>query len=126
MSERGVSTPATIDEYLAALPPDRRAAIEAIRAAVRSAAPDAVETIAYQMPAFRTRAGKFLVSFAAYKRHVSLFPASQSVMAALGAELAPFVAHKATIQFPANQPIPLELVRRVMEIRVVELAEEDT
>lgn len=116
-----MSTPATVDEYIAGLPEDRRAAIEAIRATVRSAAPDAVETIAYQMPAFRTRTGRFLVSFAAYKRHVSLFPASQDVMAALGADLAPFVARKATIQFPTDRPVPLDLVRRVAEIRVTEL-----
>jgi len=116
-----MSAPATIDEYIAGLPEDRRAAIEAIRETVRSAAPDAVETIAYQMPAFRTQSGKFLVSFAAYRRHVSLFPASHSVMTALGADLTPFVASKATIQFPANRPIPLDLVRRVTEVRVTEL-----
>ena len=117
-----MSTPQTVDDYLATLPADRRAAVEGLRATARAAAPDAVETIAYAMPALRSHDGQFVVSYAAYKRHYSLFPASGEVMAKLGAELAPYVAAKATIQFPAGQPIPLELVRRVVEIRVAEVA----
>lgn len=117
-----MATPASIDAYIAGLAEDRRAAIEDIRRTVGSAAPDAVETIAYSMPAFRTATGAFLVSFAAYRRHVSLFPASRMVIDALGADLAPFVVPKATIQFPADRPIPLDLVRRVTEIRVAELS----
>jgi len=113
-------TPPTVDDYLATLPADRRAGVEGLRATARAAAPDAIETIAYSMPALRSRDGQFLVSYAAYKKHYSLFPASGAVVAVLGDELAPSLSGKGTIQFPANRPIPLDLVRRVVEIRVGE------
>src|SRR4051812_12355431 len=61
-----LATPTTVDEYLAALPEDRRAVMEELRAAIVAAAPDAVESIAYQMPAFRSHGGQFLVSYAAF------------------------------------------------------------
>jgi hypothetical protein len=70
--------PGTVDDYMAALPDDRRAVLEELRRTIRAAAPEAKETIAYQMPAF-TSHGRFLVSFAAYRLHYSLFPASGAV-----------------------------------------------
>jgi len=112
--------PSTVDEYLADLPSDRRAGVETLRRTVNAAAPEATETIAYQMPALRSHGGQFLVSYAAYKRHYSLFPASGAVIEALGDELAPYLAGKGTIRFPASRPIPLDLVRRIVEIRVTE------
>lgn len=117
-----MTTPATVDEYLATLPGDRRAAVETMRRTIRAKAPDAVESIAYSMPAFRSHGGQFLVSYAAYRRHYSLFPASGAVVAALGAEIAPFLAGKGTIQFPADQPIPVALVRKVVAVRLAEFA----
>lgn len=117
-----MTTPATVDEYLAALPEDRRATVETLRRAIRAAAPDAVETIAYSMPAFRSHGGQFLVSYAAYKRHYSLFPASGAVVEALGAEIAPYLAGKGTIQFPLDRPIPVALVRKVLAVRLTEVA----
>ncbi|MEA2605266.1 MAG: hypothetical protein QOI00_23 [Chloroflexota bacterium] len=116
-------TPATVEEYLATLPADRRTAVETMRRTIRAAAPDAVETITYSMPAFRSRGGQFLVSYAAYKRHFSLFPASGAVVEALGDEIAPFLAGKGTIRFPADRPIPVELVTRVVEVRLTEKKE---
>ena len=74
-------TPLTVDAYLAGLDPDRRERIETIRRTVAAAAPDAVESIAYQMPAFRSHGGQFLVSFGAWKRHDSLFPANPAIHA---------------------------------------------
>ncbi len=118
-----MGTPSTVDEYLAGLPDDRRAVMEALRRTVKAAAPDAAETIAYQMPALRSHGGQFLVSYAAYKRHYSLFPASGAVVAALGKELTPYLAGKGTIQFPANEPLPLALVTRIVAVRVAENAE---
>jgi uncharacterized protein YdhG (YjbR/CyaY superfamily) len=110
-----------IDDYIAALPPDRRGPMNAIRDAVRAVAPGATETIAYKMPAYRTVSGQFLVSFDAYKHHYSLFPASEAVIQGLGAALEPHLAGSGTIRFPAAQPIPVDLVRRIVEIRVAEL-----
>jgi len=112
--------PSTVDEYLAGLPSDRRAGVETLRRTVNAAAPDATETIAYQMPALRSHGGQFLVSYAAYKRHYSLFPASGAVIEALGDELAPYLAGKGTIQFPASRPIPVELVTRIVQVRLTE------
>lgn len=114
--------PTTVDEYLAALPDDRRAAMEQIRAAVRAGAPDAEEAISYGMPALRSHGRQFLVSYDAFKRHYSLFPASEGVVDGLGDEIGPYLAGKGTIRFPADQPIPVELIRRIAEIRFGENA----
>ena len=115
-------TPPTVDAYLAGLAPDRRERIEAVRRTVAAAAPEAVEAIAYQMPAFRSHGGQFLVSFAAWKRHDSLFPASEGVVEALGGDVAPYLAGRGTIQVPLDQPVPLDLVRRIVEVRLAENA----
>ena len=114
--------PDSVDEYLAALPDDRRTTMEGLRQTINAAAPDAVETIAYQMPALRTTGGQFLVSYAAYKNHYSFFPASGAIVEALGDALTPFLAGQATIRFPASRPIPLALVTRIVEVRVAEIA----
>ncbi len=118
-----MAAPTTVDEYLAALPDDRRAGMEQLRATVRDAAPGAEEVITYTMPGLRL-AGRFLVSYDAFARHFSLFPASDGVRAALGEELAPYLAGKGTIRFAADRPLPLDLVRRIVEARVAEVAAE--
>jgi uncharacterized protein YdhG (YjbR/CyaY superfamily) len=106
----------SVAAYLAALPDDRRARFEALRKAVRTAATDAEEVIAYDMPAYRL-GGRFLCSIGAYRRHDSLFPASQVVIDRLGDAVAPYVKGRATLQFPANQPLPLDLVDRIVRVR---------
>jgi uncharacterized protein YdhG (YjbR/CyaY superfamily) len=118
-----VGRPTSVDDYMAALPDDRRTAMEVLREAIRAAAPEAVEVISYNMPAFKSHGGQFLVSYDAFKRHYSLFPASEGVVEALGAELTPYLAGKGTIRFPADQPIPAALVARIVEIRLTENAE---
>jgi uncharacterized protein YdhG (YjbR/CyaY superfamily) len=115
--------PTTVDEYLATLPDDRRAAVAELRKTINAAAPDATETIAYQMPALRSHGGQFLVSYAGFKNHYSLFPASGAVVEALGEELTPYLAGKGTIRFPASRPIPTALVTKIVKIRVGENAE---
>ena len=107
----------SVDEYLAALPDDRRAGVQLLRETIAAAAPEAIETIAYDMPAFRSHGGQFLVSFASYKRHYSLFPASDEVVEELGAEIAPYLSGKGTVHFPVSAPIPVETVRKVVAIR---------
>jgi uncharacterized protein YdhG (YjbR/CyaY superfamily) len=117
-----MASPTTVDEYLVTVPAERRAVLEEMRKTIRAAAPEATETIAYDMPAFRSHGGQFLVSFAAYKHHYSLFPASGAVVEALGDELAPYLAGKGTIRFPADQPVPASLVSRVVKVRLDEVA----
>jgi uncharacterized protein YdhG (YjbR/CyaY superfamily) len=117
-----MAAPTSVDEYMAGLPDERRAVLEELRQTVNAAAPEATESIAYQMPALRSHGGQFLVSYAAYKAHYSLFPASGAVVAALGDELTPYLVGSGTIRFPANRSIPLALVAKVVEIRVGENA----
>jgi uncharacterized protein YdhG (YjbR/CyaY superfamily) len=110
-----------VDAYIAALPDERRGPMQQLRAAIRAAAPDAEEVITYKMPGFKAH-GTFLVSYDAYKAHFSLFPASQAVVDELGDEVAPHVKGRGTLQFPAKEPLPLDLIRRIVEIRVRENA----
>jgi uncharacterized protein YdhG (YjbR/CyaY superfamily) len=113
--------PATVEAYVASAPEDRRAGLEALRRTVAEAAPDAVEVIAYDMPAYRL-CGRFMCSFGAYRRHYSLFPASQVVIDTLGEEVAPYVKGRGTLQFPADRPLPLDLIARIVAIRHEETA----
>ena len=117
-----MADPTTVDEYLATLAEDRRVAMEAVRAAIKAGAPEADESIAYNMPAFRSHGGQFLVSYDAYKNHYSLFPASDPVVETLGEALTPYLAGKGTIRFPASKPIPTGLVTEIARIRFNENA----
>ena len=112
-----------VDEYMGQLPDDRRAVMEQLRSTIRSAAPDASEAISYNMPAFRL-GGRFLVSYEAFKHHYSLFPWSDDMVEELGEEMKPYAVGKGTIRFPADRPIPLELVARIVAIRNREVARE--
>lgn len=118
-----MTTPATIDAYLAALPAERRAVLEQVRALVREVAPAGIEVISYGMPGVKL-GGKLLLSYAAFARHWSLFPVSGAVMAAMGEELAPYFKPTATLRFPWKEPVPAALVRRYVELRVAEFAAE--
>lgn len=113
--------PASVEDYMAGLPDERRAALEALRQTIRAAAPETTELISYQMPAFKSH-GRFLVSYAAYKNHYSLFPASEAVIDALGEELAPYLSGKGTIRFPAASPIPAATVAKIIKVRFAENA----
>jgi uncharacterized protein YdhG (YjbR/CyaY superfamily) len=115
-----VTTSKSVDEYLAALPREQRLALEKLRRAIKTAAPEATEGIAYDMPAFRL-GGRFLVSYAAYKKHCSLFPASGAVLEACGEELEPYLSGKGTIRFDAAKPLPADLVGRIVKKRLEEV-----
>jgi uncharacterized protein YdhG (YjbR/CyaY superfamily) len=116
-----MATPTSVEEYLAALPETQRAALEELRKTIKAAAPDATETISYQMPAFKDH-GRFLVSFAAFKDHCSFFPASNAVMQALGEELKPYYSGKGTLRFTPDHPIPDVLVKKIVRTRIEENA----
>ena len=113
-------TATSVDDYLAGIPEDARAALAGVRAVLQRAAPDGVETISYGMPTVKL-GGKMLLSYAAFAKHCSLFPASGDVMAALGDELAPYFVEKATLRFPPSAPIPRDLLERVIAVRVAEV-----
>jgi len=111
----------SVDDYLAALPEDRRALMESLRRTIQAAAPEAIEVISYKMPAFKSH-GQFLVSYDAYKNHYSLFPASEAVVEACGDDLKPYLRGRGTISFPVGMPIPAALVTKIVQVRVAENA----
>src|SRR5256885_12303425 len=115
-----MAAPTNVEEYLAALPEGSRAALTKIRETIKAAAPEATETISYQMPAFKDH-GRFIVSYAAFKGHCSLFPASTAVMEALGEELKPYFSGKGTLRFTADKPIPAVLVKKLVRVRIEEI-----
>jgi len=116
-----VPSPSPVDEYLAGVPPTHRNALEHLRQTIHAAAPHATETISYQMPAFRD-GDRLLVSYAAFKKHCSLFPMSGAAVDACGGELQPYVAGKGTLRFDPEAPIPDHLVRRIVAYRLAENA----
>lgn len=110
---------ADVDAYLAALPDAQRIALEALRAQIKAAAPDATETISYQIPTFKDR-GRMLVSYAAFKGHLSLFPATRKIQEELGDELAASITGKGTIRFTPEAPLSAPLVTRIVKLRLEE------
>lgn len=111
------TAPQTIDEYIAGFPPDVQVLLEQIRATIRQVAPDAQEAIKYQIPTFVLHGN--LVSFAGYKNHIGFYPVPTG-MEAFKDELAPYVAGKGTARFPLDQPIPFDLIGRIVQFRVQE------
>jgi uncharacterized protein YdhG (YjbR/CyaY superfamily) len=107
--------PKTIDKYIAASSPDVQAILEKIRTTIRSAAPDAEETISYRIPAF-TQNG-ILVYFAAFKNHIGFYPPIKTD-AALAKAIAKYAGEKGNLRFPLDQPIPFGLIKRIVTLRV--------
>lgn len=118
MAQRSQAT--TIDEYIAEFPPETQAVLQEVRALIRSVAPEATETISYAIPTFDL-GGKHLVHFAGYARHVGLYP-TPSGMVEFADELAPYKSGKGSAQFPLGTPLPTDLIRRIVEFRVTEVA----
>jgi uncharacterized protein YdhG (YjbR/CyaY superfamily) len=110
---------ASVDEFLKAVPPDKRAALEDLREVIRAAAPGATELINYGVPMFRLN-GKNLVSYAAGKDHCSFYVQSPAVMEAHAAELAGFKTSKGTVNFTPEKPIPPGLVTKLVKARIAE------
>ena len=107
----------TIDEYIASFTKRTQKILEEIRQAIRETAPDAEETISYQMPAFRLNG--ILVYFAAFKNHIGFYPTSSGV-AAFKDELSQYEVSKGTIKFPLDQPVPINLIKKIVKCRVEE------
>ncbi len=112
--------PQTIDEYLAPLSSEKRAALEKLRRAIKSAAPKAEECISYQIPAFRL-GGRLLVAFGAAENHCALYPGAFPVQAHKD-ELRGYDTSKGTIRFQADRPLPATLVRKLVKTRIAEHA----
>lgn len=111
--------PKTIDEYLATLSNDKRAALERLRRTIRAAAPRAEECISYQLPAFRLD-GRMLVWIGATANHCAFYPGA--VVEAYKDELKDYDTSKGTIRFQADSPLPATLVRKLVKARIAENA----
>lgn len=106
---------------MAGLPESPRAVLEEMRRTIRAAAPEAAETISYGIPTLKDR-GRMLVSYAAFKNHCSIFPATDPMREAIGAEIEPYLSGRGTIRFPLDEPVPHPLVARIVQMRLAELA----
>jgi uncharacterized protein YdhG (YjbR/CyaY superfamily) len=111
------STPKTIDAYIAEFPEATQAILQEIRATIQAAAPAAEEAISYQMPTFKLKGN--LVHFAAYKNHIGFYPVPTGIEA-FKKELSIYKGGKGSVQFPIDQPMPLELIKKIVDFRVAE------
>lgn len=114
------NSPQTIDAYIKQTPAAVQEILRKIYELIRKEVPEAQEKISYQIPTF-TLHGKYLVYFAAFKNHIGFFPTASDLEAAIP-EAAKYRTGKGTLQFPLDQPIPYELIRKIVAFRVTELS----
>jgi len=112
------SIPKNIDEYIAGFPHEVQEILEKIRLTIRKAAPDAEETISYLIPTF-TLKGKYLVYFAAYKKHIGLYPVPTGTEK-FKQELSAYRAGKGSVRFLLAKPIPFRLISQIVKFRMKE------
>lgn len=109
---------ATIEEYIATFPPAEQALLQEVRRTIHAAAPDAGESISYQIPTI-TLDGAHLIYFAGWKHHIALYPVP-AVDEAMEQELVPYRAAKSTLRFPLDQPIPSDLISRLVTLAIAQ------
>lgn len=110
--------PQTMDEYIADFPEDIQAILSKLRATIHAAAPDAQETIKYAMPTFTLKGN--LIYFAAFKKHIGLFPLTADIKKKLGRQLVGYEGTKDSVRLPLDQPIPYSLISKMVKVRVKE------
>jgi uncharacterized protein YdhG (YjbR/CyaY superfamily) len=110
--------PESTDQYIAGYPDDVQKLLNQIRAAIRKAAPDAEEAISYGIPAFHYK-GYYLIYYAGYKNHVSVYPAPRENVE-FKEQLSLYKGGKGTVQFPIDKPLPLTLITRIVKFRMKE------
>jgi uncharacterized protein YdhG (YjbR/CyaY superfamily) len=109
-----------VDEYISAQPEAVRATLERVRGAIRKALPEAEEVISYQIAAYKVTGGG-AIYFAGWKKHYSVYPATEKVVAAFADELAPYELSKGTIRFPLSEPVPETLIAGIARLRAEEV-----
>jgi uncharacterized protein YdhG (YjbR/CyaY superfamily) len=112
----------SVDEYIATHPKDIQAILQRVRSAIRTALPGAEEVISYQIPTYKLHGG-YVVYFAGWKQHYSLYPANGHLVAAFKHDLAPYKVSKGTIRFPLSQPVPVKLIERIAKFLAKQAAE---
>jgi uncharacterized protein YdhG (YjbR/CyaY superfamily) len=109
------AAPKSIDEYITMFSPEVQAILEKIRSTIKHAAPEAQETISYRIPAFTLHG--MLVYFAAFKNHIGLYPPVRGD-AKLEKSISIYAGEKGNLKFPLDQPIPYDLIERIVKLRV--------
>jgi uncharacterized protein YdhG (YjbR/CyaY superfamily) len=109
-----------VDDYLRDLEEPKRGTLEALRRTILEVVPEAEQVISYRVPAFRLR-GKVIAGFAAFKDHLSYLPFSGSVLGQLADELDGYTMTKSALHFPVDRPLPKELVKKLIEVRLAEV-----
>jgi len=102
----------SVDEYIASHPEGVQATLQRVRSTIRKALPGAEEAISYQIPTYRLHGG-YVVYFAGWKQHYSIYPVTGRLVAAFKDDLAPYEVDKSTIRFPLSQPVPVRLIARI-------------
>ena len=110
--------PKSVDEYISWFPEETQILLEQMRATIRSVAPEAEEVISYMMPGFKLNG--MLVWFAGFKNHIGFYPRGSSAIIAFEKELANYKTSKGAIQFPKDKPLPIALIKRMVEFRVTQ------
>jgi uncharacterized protein YdhG (YjbR/CyaY superfamily) len=105
---------AGVDEYIAKQAAEAQPNLRRVRSTIRKLLPKAEETISYQIPSYR-QDGEYVVYFAGWKQHWSLYPVTESIRQELGAALLPYKVSKGTVRFPLGEPVPTELVERIVK-----------
>ena len=113
----------SIDEYIAEFPPGTQELLRQMRELIRASAPGAIETISYAMPTFDLN-GRHLVHFAAFKSHIGFYPTASGIES-FKQEIAQYKNAKGSVQFPLGRPLPVDLIRRIVEFRVREVGAAD-
>lgn len=111
--------PKTVDEYIASFPIETRPVLEEVREAILQAIPGAEEAISYDMPTFSLN-GSYVIYFAGWKKHIALYPITQTMAEKLKDELAGYKGTKNSVHFPLNKPMPVDLIARIVEVKLSE------
>jgi uncharacterized protein YdhG (YjbR/CyaY superfamily) len=112
----------SVDEYIATHPDDVQAVLQRVRSTIRKAVPGSEEVISYQIPTYKLHGG-YVVYFAGWRQHYSLYPASRHLVAAFKDDLAPYQVNKGTIRFPLSEPVPVKLIAGIAKFLAKEAAE---
>ena len=110
------SDAASVDTYVANLPPQTQHVIQQLRTLVREVVPEATERISYGIPTFDL-GGSYLIYVAAWKKHISIYPVTGAVVAELGDEIEPYRSGKGTLKFVLSDSLPMDLIRKIVEVR---------
>ena len=119
MTMKSTNPDKVVDEYIRTFPKEVRDILQAVRRTVKAAAPQAEETISYRIPAYKLT-GKTVAYFAAFKKHIGFYPPAPREFRK---ETAPYLGPKGNLQFPIDEPIPLDLVKRIVRYRVKEVSQ---